>query len=135
MARPRLHSTVQKPPRVRGFIPLGYYGSKSEPVILNIEEYEAIRLLDYHGLSQLDASKVMEVSRPTLTRIYDRARKKIAKALNEALQILIEGGKAIYNSDWYECLSCGSHFYYAEQPDRTTKCLLCHHSDIKQVKN
>lgn len=131
MARPRNHSKIEKPPRVRGFIPLGYYGDESEPIQLNIEEYESIRLLDYEGLSQVEASIRMEISRPTLTRIYDRARKKVAKALTEAHQILIEGGKAIYNHNWYECLSCACHFN--STIGSATMCKLCSSTNIKQV--
>ncbi|MDA3930229.1 MAG: DUF134 domain-containing protein [Prolixibacteraceae bacterium] len=110
MPRPRQISKVQIPPRVRGFIPVGYYKDQSEPVQLNIEEYEAIRLLDYEGLSQVEASHLMQISRPTLTRIYERARKKIATALTEAHQIVIEGGNAIFNGSWFECERCNCKF-------------------------
>jgi predicted DNA-binding protein (UPF0251 family) len=110
MSRPRNHTRVQIPPRIKGFIPIGYYSRTSEPVQLNIEEYESIRLLDYEGLSQVEASEIMEVSRPTLTRIYERARRKIAEALTEAHQLIIEGGTAIYNGEWYECTDCYCKF-------------------------
>lgn len=110
MARPRQVSKVQIPPRVKGFIPVGYYKDQSEPVQLNIEEYEAIRLLDYEGLSQVNAARIMQISRPTLTRIYERARKKVASALTEARQMVIEGGNAIFNGNWYECEKCNSIF-------------------------
>jgi predicted DNA-binding protein (UPF0251 family) len=76
MARPRNNSKIQIPPRVKGFNPQGYYVKPSKAVNLNIEEFEVIRLLDYENLSQLEASKIMEISRPSLTRIYDRVRKK-----------------------------------------------------------
>ena len=38
----------------------------------------------------------MNVSRPTLTRIYENARRTIAKALVEGKMIFIEGGNASF---------------------------------------
>lgn len=110
MSRPRRYSVVQIPPRVKGFVPVGYYSDKTDPIILNVEEFEVIRLLDYENLSQENAAEIMEISRPTLTRIYSRARKKLAQAITESRQIKIEGGKAIFSSSWYECKTCFSSF-------------------------
>ena len=134
MSRPRNNSTIQIPPRVRGFIPVGYYADESEPLYLNIEEFEAIRLLDYEDQDQINAAKIMGISRPTLTRIYERARKKIAKALTESHQILIEGGKAIFNGEWQLCLSCNCRF---NNPLKTTinNCPLCTSDKIKKIIN
>jgi predicted DNA-binding protein (UPF0251 family) len=111
---------------------MGYYSDESLPVQLNIEEYESIRLLDYEGLSQVEAAEIMELSRPTLTRIYERARKKIATILTEAHQLIIEGGTAIYNGEWYECTGCDSRFNNPESKIVNT-CPLCSSSDIKKL--
>lgn len=124
MPRPRQVSKVQIPPRVKGFIPIGYYKDQSEPVQLNIEEYEVIRLLDYEGLSQVEAAEIMQISRPTLTRIYERARSKVATALTEAHQLLIEGGSAIFNGDWYQCERCDAKFNNPNH-NTVTSCPLC----------
>lgn len=112
------------PPRVKGFIPIGYYKDQSDPVQLNIEEYEVIRLLDYEGLSQVEAAKIMQISRPTLTRIYERARRKVATALTEAQQILIEGGSAMFNGNWYECERCNCKFNNPSE-EVITHCPVC----------
>ncbi len=61
-------------------------------VSLLFDEYEAIRLLDYEGMNQDQAALQMNISRPTLTRIYEKARKTIAQALVEGNMIVIEGG-------------------------------------------
>jgi len=112
---------------------MGYFANKEEePVILHLDEYEAIRLLDYEGLSQVEAASFMEVSRPTLTRIYERARKKIATALTEARQVLIEGGRTIFNGEWYECKECGSTFNANSQTENDA-CLVCGCTDISLV--
>lgn len=100
---------------------------------MNIEEFEVIRLLDYENLSQLEASKIMEISRPSLTRIYDRARKKIAQALIEVHPIRIEGGTIVYDESWYQCEKCKSHFNNPKGVE-LTNCILCSSSDILKVE-
>ena len=48
-------------------------------IVLDIEEYEAIRLMDYMGLTQEESSKQMKVSRATFQALYMDARKKISR--------------------------------------------------------
>ena len=132
MARPRNNSCIQVPPRIKGFVPLGYYANESDPIQLNIEEFESIRLLDYENQSQLEASSVMGVSRPTLTRIYERARKKVAKALTESHQILIEGGKAVYSDEWFTCFKCECKFNNPLK-EEVKNCPLCSSNKIENI--
>ncbi len=108
--RPKRRRILSEPPSVSGFIPeSGEYSSASEDrVILFFEEYESIRLADYECLTQLEASKRMHISRPTFTRIYESARKKVAKAFVENKRISIEGGHVEFKADWYRCENCGS---------------------------
>jgi predicted DNA-binding protein (UPF0251 family) len=102
---PRL-KTIRKilnPPLIKGFKP---YGSQSPtkdsvPVILLFEEYESLRLCDYDHYNHHESSVMMGVSRPTFTRIYASALRKIAIAFVEGRQISIEGGKII------RCPLCG----------------------------
>jgi predicted DNA-binding protein (UPF0251 family) len=106
MPRPKRKRNVTHPPMMEGFKPFGFPLSDLEPVILFFEEYEVIHLLDYLGMTQLEAARNMAVSRPTLTRIYEKARRSIAKAFVEGKAIFIEGGD--YHSDefWYRCEAC-----------------------------
>ncbi|MEI7663148.1 MAG: DUF134 domain-containing protein [Bacteroidota bacterium] len=76
------------------------------PVILLFEEYEAIRLLDYEGMTQFQAAEKMSVSRPTLTGICEKARRTIAMAFVEGKPILIEGGDFHTDEFWYRCEAC-----------------------------
>jgi predicted DNA-binding protein (UPF0251 family) len=71
MPRPKIIRKVADKPLISGLKPYGmsYPVKKSEAVFLLYEEYEALRLCDYEGHNQCDASKLMGVSRPTLTRI------------------------------------------------------------------
>ena len=64
-----------------------------EPVLLSLDEYESIRLMDREGLTHEQCAEVMQVSRTTVTEIYETARKKIAQCLIQGVPLRIEGGK------------------------------------------
>ncbi len=106
MPRPKQHRKVFAPPKMQGYKPFGIPRAKLGSVVLQVDEYEAVRLLDYEGLLQEQAAEKMNVSRPTLTRIYDQARKTIAKAFVEGKMILIEGGKVQFDDEWHRCGKC-----------------------------
>ena len=63
-----------------------------EAVELTVEEYEAVRLMDYLGLNQEEASAQMGVARTTVQRIYAQARQKLAVFLVEGRPLQIGGG-------------------------------------------
>ena len=92
MPRPKQCRRVVSPPLMVGFKPFGVPRSMVEEIVLKYDEYEVIRLLDYEGMLQEEAAEKMNVSRPTLTRIYESARKTIAKAFVEGKMIVIDGG-------------------------------------------
>jgi predicted DNA-binding protein (UPF0251 family)/DNA-directed RNA polymerase subunit RPC12/RpoP len=106
MPRPKSQRKMTHPPMMDGFKPFGVPITKIEPVILLFEEYEALRLLDYAGMTQLEAASEMAVSRPTLTRIYEKARRSIAEAFVEGKAIFIEGGDYHTDEFWYRCEKC-----------------------------
>jgi predicted DNA-binding protein (UPF0251 family) len=112
---------------ISGFKPYGNKknGSKPESVFLHLEEYEALRLCDYEMLNHRQASILMAVSRPTLTRIYSKARQKIAEALVQGKQIIIEGGKIYFDSEWFSCKSCGCYFNNPDKQEELKECPLC----------
>jgi predicted DNA-binding protein (UPF0251 family) len=91
---------------MEGFKPFGIPITDLEPVILFFEEYEAMRLLDYLGMTQLEAAREMAVSRPTLTRIYEKARRTIAEAFVDGKAIFIAGGDYHTDEFWYRCEDC-----------------------------
>lgn len=47
-----------------------------EEIILEPDEFEAIKLHDHDDLNQIDAAQKMNISQPTFARILDRAHKK-----------------------------------------------------------
>ena len=54
-----------------------------EPIYVDPAELEALRLVDLEGLSQEEAGERMGVSRGTVWRFVQSARKKTAQALSE----------------------------------------------------
>lgn len=125
--RPVRIRKISNPPIISGLKP---YGGKSsaganEVIFLYLEEFEAIRLCDHEQMNHEQASALMAVSRPTLTRIYARARKKIADALVTGKQIIIEGGKIYFDSEWYACGSCGCYFNNPDKLEKVKQCPLC----------
>jgi len=75
-------------PPITGFIPNP--ARSLEPIFMNTAELEAFRLVDLEGLSQEEAGKRMGVSRGTVWRLLQSARRKTAQTLTEGrpLQII-----------------------------------------------
>ncbi len=69
----------------------------SEPVVMSLDEFETIRLLDREGLTQEQCAERMGVARTTVTAIYDSARRKIAEALTAGKRLMIRGGNYALN--------------------------------------
>ena len=78
-----------------------------ESVILTIDEYECIRLVDYQGFSQEKCAEYMQVSRATAQLICDTARRKIAEALVKGFSIRIEGGEFMLCKGEENSCDCG----------------------------
>jgi len=106
MPNRKRYRRVTMPPLMEGFKPFGVPMRELEPIVLLYEEYEAIRLADYENLTQEEAAKKMNISRPTFTRLYDKARKNIAKAFVEGKAIFIQGGNYVTDDYWYRCYNC-----------------------------
>lgn len=80
--------------------------AEGKPVILAVEEFEAIRLVDFQGLTQEEAATQMGVARATVQRIYTQARRKLAVFLVEGRLLQIAGGSyALCSRE--NCLGCG----------------------------
>ncbi|MBP3554485.1 MAG: DUF134 domain-containing protein [Clostridia bacterium] len=89
MPRPKKCRKVCSMPRATVFSP-----NRDDPeyVILTVDEYESIRLIDKQGFSQEECAAYMQVARTTAQQIYNSARYKIATALVSGSGIRIEGG-------------------------------------------
>ena len=91
MARPRKCRNVCRLPETAAFSPEGE-GAARPAVILTVDEYETLRLIDREGLSQEECGERMHVARTTVQQIYTSGRRKLADMLVEGLPLRIEGG-------------------------------------------
>lgn len=92
MPRPKKCRKVCCLPPISQFVPAGEDVSCRETVVMTVDEYETVRLIDNEGFSQEECSGYMNIARTTVQQIYDGARKKIAHALVDGLPLKIEGG-------------------------------------------
>ena len=91
MARPQRRRRICGMPNHRWFVPGD--GPCPEAVQLTLDEYEAIRLMDREGLTHEQCAEVMRVSRTTVTEIYASARRKLAEAIVDGRELVIDGGR------------------------------------------
>ena len=90
--RPKKTRWVKCDSTERCFKPKGQEKTNCCDIGLTLDEFEAIRLLDYEGLPQIKVAQMMRVHRSTVSRIITSARQKIAQALVEIKSLKIEGG-------------------------------------------
>lgn len=98
MPRPSRCRRVCAEPLFSRFGPLagGASGPQAEPsgrVVLFVDEYEAVRIVDLLKRSHEECAARMQISRTTATEIYERARFKIADAIVNGRELVIEGGR------------------------------------------
>ncbi|MGQ4910972.1 MAG: DUF134 domain-containing protein [Candidatus Thorarchaeota archaeon] len=110
MPRKKRRRTVTKEPPVSVYKPAGIPAKDLEEILVSIDEFEAIKLADFEGLSQRDASAVMGVSQPTFNRILSAGRSKVAEGLVQGCVLRIEGGRYMLadGTGQLECMDCGS---------------------------
>ena len=92
MPRPRKCRKVCSLPEQNVFMPFNSSISDNKTIIMTVEEYETIRLIDFEGLMQEECANKMNVARTTVQRIYNEARKKLSQFLIEGCTLKIEGG-------------------------------------------
>jgi predicted DNA-binding protein (UPF0251 family) len=106
MSRPIKRRLVCGLPEYDLYAPVKNTGPK-DTVIMSIEEFETIRLIDHQGFDQERCAERMEVARSTVQRIYNDARKKIAESLVEGKRLKIEGGNYSVCTGDLEIKKCG----------------------------
>ncbi|HTX88021.1 MAG TPA: DUF134 domain-containing protein [Bacteroidales bacterium] len=131
--RPKNNRTVFDPPKFKGYKPHGYYAGSGTPVFLLFEEYTAIRLCDYEGMMQIEAAAAMNISRPTFTRLYESARRKIAEAFSEARPIELERGDAFFDHHWFHCRDCGVFYNTPGKEFASRACPLCRSGNTEAI--
>jgi len=91
--RPMKPRTIGERPEITGFAPVFPPDKatipRKEPIVLSQDELEVLRLIDYLGLVQEEAAQRMGVSRGTVWRCLDSARRKVAMMLVEGRELSI----------------------------------------------
>lgn len=90
MARPTKCRRICMEPAYDSFVP--DCASQYEDIVLTVDEYEAIRLIDLEKLTHEQCARQMDVSRTTITELYETARYKIADSIINGKRLRIAGG-------------------------------------------
>ena len=91
MARPCRWRRICTEPEFDRFVPEGIPSPGS--ITLTVDEYEAVRLIDLMKCTHEQCASQMDISRTTVTEIYESARTKIADSLIGGKTLVIAGGR------------------------------------------
>jgi uncharacterized protein len=92
MPRPRKWRKVCSLPDSNRYGPLNTPIAQEQFVIMTVDEYETIRLIDLEGFTQEECADQMHIARTTVQRMYNDARRKLAESLVNGKILRIEGG-------------------------------------------
>jgi len=134
MVRPTKCRQISFKPTTDYFKPRGLPLTNLEEIRLTLVEFEAIRLKDLENLDQKKSAKLMKVSRPTFTRTYSSARKKIADALIKGKALKIEGGIFKLKIRLFKCLKCNNKWEEPFGTGRPINCPKCNSKNISRIK-
>lgn len=90
MPRPQRCRRICNEPAITGFSPDGSKDAKT--VLLSMDEFEVIRLVDCEKQTHEQCAAQMDISRTTVTEIYESARCKIADCIVNGHHLVISGG-------------------------------------------
>ena len=107
MPRPKKWKKVCFLPDSNLFGPLTPHALSIEFVVMTVEEYETIRLIDLENLNQEECAERMNIARSTVQRIYNDAKKKIADVIVNGKILRIEGGDYKLCDDAEPIYGCG----------------------------
>lgn len=110
MPRPSRRRRVCAEPCYNSFAPCGQQGP--ECVQLTVDEFEAIRLVDFEKQTHEGCAALMGISRTTVTEIYERARFKLADCIVNGKTLQISGGN-YHLCDGTTKLCCGRRCHRA----------------------
>ena len=90
MPRPPRCRRICGKPQIDTFCP--NEGGGGTPILLTLDEYEVIRLVDLERRTHEQCAAQMDISRSTVQEIYESARQKIAACLVHGKPLRITGG-------------------------------------------
>ena len=87
-------------------------------IVMSVDEYETIRLIDLMGFTQEECAAQMNVARTTVQGIYNDARKKLADVLVNAKGLVIRGGDYTLCESKEEACGCGGCHRHRNQTEQ-----------------
>ena len=133
MVRPKIERRIVKQPDYTCLKHDDVLENSQETIKMNLDEFEAIRLGDYHNIKQKEAAELMGISQPTFHRIINSARKKTAMSLIEGKKIEINNENYYTEDKMYICKDCG--FQWNNPKKEYTNCPDCQSENIEIVKD
>ena len=91
MPRPTRCRRICKEPLYDSFVPENGCEDRSA-VELSVDEFETIRLIDLDKYTHEQCAEQMDISRTTVTELYESARFKLADSLINGKHLVIKGG-------------------------------------------
>ena len=90
MPRPQKSRKICDSPKYACFSPKGTHSE--EIIVLSVDEYETLRWVDWENQTHGQTAVQMDISRTTVSEIYESARQKIADSIVNGKKLIIEGG-------------------------------------------
>jgi predicted DNA-binding protein (UPF0251 family) len=125
MPRPKNERIVHEPPLFTEFKPAGVPGKDLKEMLLSLDEFEAMRLADYLGMSHEEAADEMGISRSTFSRLVEKSRRKIAEFIFQGRVLVIDGGNIHFRRNIIQCSDCG-HMFKTNISAEVFECPVCH---------
>ena len=101
---------------------IGQKDPKKEPVYLNLDEYEALRLSYYKKSPQKECAQQFNISQPTYSRILKAGIEKLVAALVEGRDFEIVGGRVSYEWEGFGCWDCDHEWTSLKVPSQCPEC-------------
>jgi len=129
MPRPKNNRIVHEPPIFTEFKPAGVPATGLKQVLLPLDEFEAMRLADFIGMSHEEAADEMGISRSTFSRLIEKSRKKIAEFIFQGRLLTIDGGNVHFRKNIIQCSDCG-YMFRINIDTPMTECPECHSKNL-----
>lgn len=134
MPAPKKIRSIETPPLFKNFKPKGIPAVNLNKIEMTLDEYEALKLIDFLGKDQIEAAKEMNISRPTVTRLLNKARKKVAEMIVQGAELVIDGGEYCFKKNILFCQNCSSKIEIAIE-NKISDCPHCHSHKIKALSS
>lgn len=125
MTRPFKCRNIRSNPKAYYFKPRAVPVCELEETVLQLDEFEAMRLADLEGMEQETAAGKMSVSRQTFGNILASARRKVADAIVNGKALNIQGGIVKMQGRHFICYDCKNEWGAPHGTPRPEKCPKC----------